>query len=301
MRTEDDEPEVVSDHVLLLIQHHDGRPRQEPVHAEPLGAGIYRLLFSPGFVQGIAAGDEFRVLDEDGAFEVVRRSGNLAVQVYSDESVESFKQQLEEKVRALGGVLDGSIDRGMVFTIPLSAGFVAIEALFNEFVASSAGVSWFYGNVYDAEDKPLGWWNSKEFAKPRHTIQVLQALTLRDGGSTCVTLEDDGVTVYVTVDFRVRFFRWLPRSRRVYTSSEAFGKDRSLFPGGKLERRYVSAIARAAFDQLGQLAQAFLDGHAPNPGKAHWFHVLNFLKILRGRWVFAVVPRAAKKAWRELE
>ena len=60
----------MSDHLLLLIEHKDGQARREPVHAERLPSGNYRLLSSPGFVQGIAAGDEFRVLDEDGTFEV---------------------------------------------------------------------------------------------------------------------------------------------------------------------------------------------------------------------------------------
>jgi predicted amidohydrolase len=67
-------------HVFLLVDRVDGRPAQEPVHAADLGDGAFRLLYSPGFLRGLAARDEFRVLDEDGAFEVTRRAGNLAAE-----------------------------------------------------------------------------------------------------------------------------------------------------------------------------------------------------------------------------
>jgi hypothetical protein len=147
-------------HVLLLVEYRDGKPGQEPVHAEALGDGRYRLLYSPGFVQGIAAGDEFRLLNEDGAFEVVRRSGNLAVQVFSLENVEPIKAELSRQVASLGGTLDGGIEQGLVFTIPVSAGFPAIEAVFNNFLAEHPGLEWYYGNVYDPKDgrTPLNWW-----------------------------------------------------------------------------------------------------------------------------------------------
>src|SRR5262249_27089286 len=140
------------EHVLLLIHYSQGEPLREPVHVEPLGNQRYRLLYSPGFVQGIAAGDEFTLLNNDGAFEVVRRSGNLAVQVFSPETVEPIKADLSQRVAALGGTLDGGIERGLVFTIPLRAGFPAIEAVFNQFVAEHPGLEWYYGNVYDPSD-----------------------------------------------------------------------------------------------------------------------------------------------------
>ncbi len=149
----------MTEHVYLFIQYgSNGKPRREPVHAERLLNGNYRLRHSPGFVQGIAAGDEFRVLNEIGEFEVVRRGGDVAVQVYSRTAVESYKVPLSKKVAAIGGWLDGSIDRGMVFTIPSSAGLGVIESIFNEFQSVTPGTEWMYGNVYDPKDKtsPLG-------------------------------------------------------------------------------------------------------------------------------------------------
>jgi hypothetical protein len=63
-------------------------------------------------------------------------------------------------VAQLGGSQDGAIERGLAFTIPVSAGFAAVEAVFNAWVAEHAGWEWHYGNVYDPADgvTPLGWW-----------------------------------------------------------------------------------------------------------------------------------------------
>jgi hypothetical protein len=152
------------EHVLLLIQYRQGEPLREPVHVEPLGNQRYRVLYSPGFVQGVAGGDEFILLNKDGAFEIVRRSGNLAVQVFSSQNVEPIKAELSQRVAALGGTPDGSIEQGMVFTLPLRAGFHAIEVVFNGFIAEHPELEWYYGNVYDPNDgrTPLNWWQSPD-------------------------------------------------------------------------------------------------------------------------------------------
>jgi hypothetical protein len=147
-------------HLLLLIEYRKGQPLKEPVHVEVVGHGIFRLRYSPGFVQGIAAGDEFRLLTDDGAFEVTQRSGNLSVQVFSTVPVAPHKAELAQRVARLGGTLDGAIERGLTFTVPLSAGFPAVEAVFNGWVAEHPQWEWYFGNVYDPADgvTPLGWW-----------------------------------------------------------------------------------------------------------------------------------------------
>lgn len=149
-------------HVDLLVEYRCGRPIVETVHAERLDNGHYKLLHSPGLVQGIAAGDEFRFTGGNGAFEVLSRGGNVAVQVYAHAGVATFARELEDSVRAIGGVLDGVVTKGMVFTIPVGVGFEAIEPLFDKFVADRPGVQWMYGNVYaDARGQaPLNWWNA---------------------------------------------------------------------------------------------------------------------------------------------
>lgn len=60
----------------------------------------------------------------------------------------------------LGGALDGAIERGLMFTVPVSAGFRAGEAVHNVGVAEHPGWEWFFGNVYDPKDgvTPLDWW-----------------------------------------------------------------------------------------------------------------------------------------------
>ena len=148
-------------HLLLLIEYRKGQPLKEPVHAEEIGGGAFRLLFAPGFVQGLAAGDEFRLVGEDGAFEVTRRGGNLTIQVFCTQPVAPFQAELAARVAHLGGSLDGAIERGLSFTAPLSAGFSAIEAAFNQWTAEHPAWEWNFGNVYDPTDgvTPLGWWN----------------------------------------------------------------------------------------------------------------------------------------------
>lgn len=148
------------EHVLLQIKvTDDGRSLKEPVHADKLENGCYRLLYSPGLVLGIAAGDEFTVDPGSGAFQVVKRSGNLAIQIFAD-SIAPHLQELEKIARSLGGVLDGSIEQGAVLTIPVNASFPVIEKVLTDYCAANEGVEWYYGNVYSPVDgiTPLGWW-----------------------------------------------------------------------------------------------------------------------------------------------
>ncbi len=141
----------MSDHIQLLVEYRNGKPLCEFVHAEMLADGSYQLLLSPGFVQGIAAGDEFKLLNEDGEFEVIKRSGNIVVQVFSNEPIEPYKDELTKRVEDLGGTADGSIEHGIVFTIPVAVGFKQIESLFTGFVKNTPGTQWLYGNVYESE------------------------------------------------------------------------------------------------------------------------------------------------------
>lgn len=147
-------------HIHLLIEYAQGQPLLEPIHAVEIGKGRFRLCFSPGFVQGVAAGDEIRLVGDNGEFEVTHRAGNLAVQLFSLDPVAPFRADLAERVAKLGGTLDGVIERGVAFTIPVTVGFAAVEKVFKDWVAEHAGWEWYYGNVYDQVDgiTPLGWW-----------------------------------------------------------------------------------------------------------------------------------------------
>ena len=147
------------DHIYLLIQYRDGEPQCEPVHAELVGDNVYRLRFSPGFVLGIAAGDEFTLEGEDGAFKVTKRGGNLAIQVFSTTSIDPLLRELDVLAESLGGTLDGNIERGAVLTIPVAAGFAKVEGALSSFCERHPELKWYYGNVYAADGTtPLRWW-----------------------------------------------------------------------------------------------------------------------------------------------
>ncbi len=130
----------------------------EDVPASPVIGGGRLLACSPGLALGAAAGDEIQV-DESGTFRVLRHGGNLAVHVHGEEplNVDTVDADLQQ----LGGCLDGGHDRLRIFTVPVTAGFPAIEAVLEAFVAKTPGAEWYFGNVYDPADgtTPLNWWN----------------------------------------------------------------------------------------------------------------------------------------------
>lgn len=145
-------------HVHLRVGESSGKPAFEPVHVLPLGERRYRIEFTPGIAYGVAAGDEIELAD-DGTYQVVARSGNVAIRVLSEVALNSVEPGLTSLVASvLGGRLDGGVSRGLAYTIPLTTGFHAIEGLFNDFVNSMPGAIWEYGNVYAEDGKPLGWW-----------------------------------------------------------------------------------------------------------------------------------------------
>ncbi len=111
---------------------------REVLEVERLGDGGFRLLQSPAFVWGIAAADK-------GAAPIRRLIGDVA---------------------SMRGVLDGGPERMLVFTIPVKAGFARIESAFNRLQKSLEGAGWWYGNVYDRNDRPLGWWGESAPAAP---------------------------------------------------------------------------------------------------------------------------------------
>lgn len=147
---------------ILAGHRSDGSPVMEAVPATPADErSCYRLLASPGLAEGAAAGDLLR-LRSDGGFEVYERGGNVAVQLFArtfpSESVEDVRARVEE----LGGCwLDGGGNKVRVFTIPVSAGFPAIEAIFTAYLRAHPAAQWSFANVYEPDGTtPLGWWKS---------------------------------------------------------------------------------------------------------------------------------------------
>lgn len=139
----------------------DGSMVQEEVHVEPLRPKRYRLLQSPGLVPGLAAGDVFDVID-DGKYEIVSRGNNLCIQIFfSEESLRSkLESETTSRLKIVGGRLDGKSARELVYTVPMSTGFAAVESVLRTVTSTFPGVEWYYGNVYDPKDgiTPLNWW-----------------------------------------------------------------------------------------------------------------------------------------------
>jgi hypothetical protein len=130
----------------------------EQVPVEPVAPARFRVLATPGLADGCAADDVIE-LDPEGNVSVVDRGGNLGVQVYPRAHDPEAVRQLVDATEALGGWLDG-FDAGRVIalTFPVRAGFPAVEAVLEAYVAEHAA-EWAFTNVYaDDDETPLGWW-----------------------------------------------------------------------------------------------------------------------------------------------
>src|SRR5262245_38595598 len=143
----------------------DSRLRRRPselLEAERLGPNLYRLVHSPGLVEGLAAGDEIELTGEEPGYRIIKRAGNLCIWLIVKEESDLSRKAvvaIQKNVEAIGGRLDGGTHRSLIFTIPVSVGFGLVERLLNETVKDIPGATWFFGNVYDPKDgkTPLNW------------------------------------------------------------------------------------------------------------------------------------------------
>jgi hypothetical protein len=164
----------------------------EPVDVEPVGTGVYRVLRSPGLVEGIAAGDVIRVTNPLlGLFEVLTRGENLAVKVASPRELDFILTRISAWLGSLGGRLDGAIDVAGVWTVPVSAGqrdgacgFHRIERAMGAALAEFVEVEWWYGNVYDERGEALRWWQDRVVPAAEEIVRArwneMPALVERD-------------------------------------------------------------------------------------------------------------------------
>jgi len=153
------------EHITLPVFHDDGRlATREVLEVDLVEGKQYRLLHSPAYLDGLASGDVIE-LDESlrAGFRLISRGGNLAVIVIFEKDEHKYTpeaQRLEGSLKSLGGILDGGPARVLVFTVPVSAGFHAVETVLGAFLQERHGTHWWYGNVYEAGDpaRPLNWW-----------------------------------------------------------------------------------------------------------------------------------------------
>ena len=146
---------------LVADTNPDGSPFYESVLVEELEGNRFLVLASPGLLEGFAAGDEIELAPQDPrGFRVTRRGGNICVQFFWDGDLRDCAKDLEARAAELGGRLDGEGATLLVFTIPVAAGFPAIERIFYDAEKRYKGCTWMYSNVYDPADgkTQLNWW-----------------------------------------------------------------------------------------------------------------------------------------------
>ncbi len=145
-------------------QASSGNEVVESLLVEPVGEGIYRLLRSPGLADGLAAGDLFRLLPgEEAGFEILKRGGNLAVQIYHDGEQTPALLAAVAALESLGGTRDDRGGKATVVSVPVSVGFPVIERVMTRFLEVQPNSEWYFGNVYDPQDgvTPLAWWEEE--------------------------------------------------------------------------------------------------------------------------------------------
>jgi len=144
----------------------NGKPIVEKLPVRELETGELQLVQSPAFMKGLASGDVIRCDVPNQEYEIVQRSGNLSVRVFSRDSIEALGDLLTPELEKLGGELDLETPRMLVYSIHVSCGFSTIEDLLNRYVGKDGRSAWMYGNVYDPVDgqTPLNWW--QDILKP---------------------------------------------------------------------------------------------------------------------------------------
>lgn len=114
-------------------------------------------MLSPGFVQGVAAGDVVSHDPSRRSISVLSRAGNVCLQLFHDGLPEPALAEFTDSVTELGGTMDGELPNLLVATIPARAGFAAIERFADSF-ERRFGAEWMFGNVFSESGEPLQWW-----------------------------------------------------------------------------------------------------------------------------------------------
>jgi hypothetical protein len=153
------------DSVKLLADFVDGKPVYETIPAEKIGPNRYRLQASPGFAPGVANGDEIELAPDMHAYRVLKRSGNICIQLFLRECTPDDKQQITDIMESIGGWLDGGAGANnrlslLIYSVPVQVGFTLMEDAMAEIAEDFPIDQWAYGNVYDTRDgvTPLNWW-----------------------------------------------------------------------------------------------------------------------------------------------
>jgi hypothetical protein len=150
----------------LVAGFRDGEPVYEMVPAQRLDERRYRLIATPGFALGVAHGDEIEIDPAERlGYRILRRGGNVGVQVFLRHYTPNERRRLVRLIGDIGGHFDGGRGDGkgaslLIFAVPITAGFEAIERVMSEASERFAIDQWLYSNVYDPLDGVtlLDWW-----------------------------------------------------------------------------------------------------------------------------------------------
>jgi hypothetical protein len=115
-------------------------------------------------------------------------------------------------------------------------------------------------------------------------MHILEAMTLRDGGTTCISIEEDGQVKHVTFDHALPMD---DRIRYVYVSDTRFGNSKAerLEPNSEEEKGLIAGIHTVAVEELGaEAVEAYLRDPHLRKVDGMWYYMLNFLWIaVKGR------------------
>ena len=139
----------------------NGQPVMERLQVSVDDQDQCTLVKSPAFIKGIASGDLIKLNQETKQFEIIKRSGNLCIRVFCKGDTAVLGDKITPHIEKLGGALDTETERMLVYSIHVSCGFTAIEAILNQHTDGKDSL-WIYGNVYDPNDgtTPLNWWQA---------------------------------------------------------------------------------------------------------------------------------------------
>lgn len=139
---------------------------REVVLAEPVPEeSCYCLRSIPAFVYGLAVGDTVRIVDQaSGKFDVLARGGQVTIRVFVTGSLNrpDVRALIDSVVQEKGQYEVGKNDTDiggaslLLLSLDIKIGFPKIESLLH--AVEGPDVQWEYGNVYDANGKPLKWW-----------------------------------------------------------------------------------------------------------------------------------------------
>ena len=147
----------MNNHINLIVEGSNGGT--QPVEVESISPDVYRILYSPGFVENVAAGDIIRVTDEEtGEFEVVEYGGNVSVKISDTSPITEKLAQLDSILSKIYARRDGNLEHVAVWTIAVEVGFELIEASVAKACELLDEPAWWYGNVYDSQNNPINWW-----------------------------------------------------------------------------------------------------------------------------------------------